>query len=68
MWKVSGKTTTLQLFLDSLSPKNKTKEGQLDDLKETRRYWKLKEEAQDRTLWRTQFGRSYGPVAKQTNT
>jgi hypothetical protein len=30
----------------------------LDDLKEARRYWKLKEEAQDRTLWRTQFGRS----------
>jgi hypothetical protein len=29
----------------------------LDDLKEARRYWKLKEEAQDRTLWRTQFGR-----------
>jgi hypothetical protein len=26
----------------------------LDDLKETRRYWKVKEEAQDRTLWRTQ--------------
>jgi hypothetical protein len=31
----------------------------LDDLKETRRYWKLKEEVQDRTLWRTQFGRGY---------
>jgi hypothetical protein len=31
----------------------------LDDLKETRRYWKLKEEAQDPTLWRTQFGRGY---------
>jgi hypothetical protein len=29
------------------------------DLKETRRYWKLKEEAQDRTLWRTHFGRGY---------
>jgi hypothetical protein len=29
----------------------------LDDLKETRKYWKLKEEAQDRTRWRTQFGR-----------
>jgi hypothetical protein len=27
----------------------------LDDLKETRRYWKLKEEALDRTLWRTRF-------------
>jgi hypothetical protein len=24
----------------------------LDDLKEKRRYWKLKEEALDRTLWR----------------
>jgi hypothetical protein len=29
----------------------------LDDLKEKRRYWKLKEEALDRTLWRTLFGR-----------
>jgi hypothetical protein len=33
----------------------------------SRRYWKLKEEAQDRTLWRTQFGRGYWPVARQTN-
>jgi hypothetical protein len=40
----------------------------LDDLKEARRSWKLKEEAQDRTLWRTQFGRGYGPVAKQDLT
>jgi hypothetical protein len=40
----------------------------LDDLKEARRYWKLKEEAQDSTLWRTQFGRGYGPVARQTTT
>jgi hypothetical protein len=40
----------------------------LDDLKEARGYWKLKEEAQDRTLWRTQFGRGYGPVARQTTT
>jgi hypothetical protein len=40
----------------------------LGDLKEARRYWKLKEEAQDRTLWKTQFGRSYGPVARQTTT
>jgi hypothetical protein len=29
----------------------------LDDLREKRRYWKLKEEALDRTLWRTRFGR-----------
>jgi hypothetical protein len=38
----------------------------LDDIKETRRYWKLKEEALDRTLWRTRFGRGYGPVLRQT--
>jgi hypothetical protein len=37
----------------------------LDDLKEARRYWNSKEEAQDRILWRTQFGRGYGHVAKQ---
>jgi hypothetical protein len=38
----------------------------LDDLKEKRRYWKLKEEALDRTLWRTSFGGDYGPVVRQT--
>jgi hypothetical protein len=38
----------------------------LDDLKEKRRYWKLREEALDHTLWRTRFGRHYGPVVRQT--
>jgi hypothetical protein len=38
----------------------------LYDLKEKRRYWKLKEEAPDRTVWRTRFGRGYGPVVRQT--
>jgi hypothetical protein len=38
----------------------------LDDLKEKRRYWKLKEEALDRTLWGSHFGRDYGPVVRQT--
>ena len=38
----------------------------LDDLKETRGYWKLKEEELDRTLWRNRFGRDYGPVVRQT--
>jgi replicative superfamily II helicase len=38
----------------------------LDDLKEKRRYWKLKEEALDRTLCRTRFGRVYGLVVRQT--
>jgi hypothetical protein len=38
----------------------------LDDLKEKKRCWKLKEEALDRTLWRTRFGRSYEPVVRLT--
>ena len=38
----------------------------LDGLKETRRCWKLKEEALDRTLWRTGCGRGCGPVGGQT--
>jgi len=37
----------------------------LDDFKEVRRYWKLKEEALDHTLRTTCFGRVYGPVVKQ---
>jgi hypothetical protein len=36
----------------------------LDDLKEKRRHWKLKQEALDRTLWRTLFGRGFEPVVK----
>jgi hypothetical protein len=38
----------------------------LYDLKEKRRYGKLKKEALDRTVWRTRFGRGYGPVVRQT--
>jgi len=36
----------------------------LYDLKETRRYWKLKKEALDRNLWRIVFGR----VCEQSQT
>jgi len=38
----------------------------LDDLKERRGYCDLKEEAVDRTVWRAGFGRSFGPVVRQT--
>jgi hypothetical protein len=38
----------------------------LDDLKERRGYWHLKEEALDRTMWRARFGRGFGPVVRQT--
>jgi hypothetical protein len=36
----------------------------LDELKEKRGYWKLKEEALYLTLWRTRFGRGCGPVVR----
>jgi len=38
----------------------------LDDIKGKRGDWKLKEEAVDRTPWRTRVGRGYGPVLRQT--
>jgi hypothetical protein len=38
----------------------------LDDLREKRRYWKLKEEALNHTLWRNRFGTGDGPVVRQT--
>jgi hypothetical protein len=34
----------------------------LDDLKKKKGYWKLEEEALDLTMWRTHFGRCYGPA------
>jgi hypothetical protein len=38
----------------------------LDDLKDRRGYSHLKEEALVRTMWRTRFGRGFGPVVRQT--
>jgi hypothetical protein len=38
----------------------------LDNFKTTTGYWKLKQEALDRTLWRTRFASGYGPVVRQT--
>ena len=34
----------------------------LDDLKDRRGCFQLKEEALDRTMWRNRFGRGFGPV------
>ena len=38
----------------------------LHDLKEKRVHRKLKEEALDRTVWRTRFGRDSGPVVRDS--
>jgi len=37
----------------------------LDDLKEKKSYWRLKEEALDRTQRRTRFGSGYELVVRQ---
>jgi hypothetical protein len=37
----------------------------LDSLQERRIYWNLNEEAFDRTVWKTHFGRGCGPVEIQ---
>ena len=37
----------------------------LDDLKEKREYWKMKEKAPDFTLQRTRLGNGCGPVLRQ---
>jgi hypothetical protein len=47
--------------IDMTGRRGRRRKQLLDDLKEKRRYWKL-----DRTLWRTRFGRGYGPVLRQT--
>jgi hypothetical protein len=36
----------------------------LDDLKKRRGYSYLKEKALDRTMWRSQFGKGFGPVIR----
>jgi hypothetical protein len=52
--------------IEMMGRRGKRRQQLLDDLKKNRRYWKLKEEALDRTQWRTHFGRGYGPIARQT--
>jgi hypothetical protein len=52
--------------IEMMGRRGRRRKQLLDDLKEKKRYWKLKEEALDRTLLRTRFGRGYGPVVRQT--
>jgi hypothetical protein len=52
----------LEGMIEMTGRRGRRRKQLLDDLTEKRRYWKLKEEALDRTLWRTRFGRGYGPV------
>jgi hypothetical protein len=51
--------------IEMMGRRGRRRKQLLDDLKEKKRYWKLKEEALDRTVWRTRFRRGYGPVVRQ---
>ena len=53
-------------FLNNIAQcRGRRRKQLLDDLKETRGYCKLKEEALDRTVWRPGFGRGCGRVVRQ---
>jgi hypothetical protein len=56
---VEGK---LERMIEMIERRGRRRKQLQDDLKETAGYCKLKEEALDRTLWRTRFGRGYEPV------
>jgi hypothetical protein len=56
----------LEVRIEMTGRRGRRRKQLLDDLKEKKRYWKLKEEALDRTVWRTRFRRGYGPVVRQT--
>jgi hypothetical protein len=57
---------TLEGRMEMTGRRGRRRKQLLDDLKEKRGYWKLKEEALDRSQWRSHFGRGYGPVVRQT--
>jgi hypothetical protein len=46
--------------------KGRRRKQLLDDLKETRGYWKLKEETLESSAWRTLIGRGCEPVIRRT--
>jgi hypothetical protein len=52
--------------IDVMGKLGRRRKQLLGDLKKTRGYCKLKEEALDRTFWRNPFGRGYGPLVEQT--
>jgi hypothetical protein len=46
--------------------RTRRRESLRNNPKEKGGYWKLKEEALDRTLWKTRFEREYGPDVRQS--
>ena len=66
-WQWAHKTTLHTERKCSLAAKRGRRRKQLlDDFNEMRGHLKLKEEALDRALWRTGFGKGYGSVVIET--
>jgi hypothetical protein len=63
-WVTEGK---IQGGIEVTGRQGRRRRKLLDDLKERRKYSRLKEESLDRTMWRARFGRGFGPVVRQTN-
>jgi ribosomal 50S subunit-associated protein YjgA (DUF615 family) len=56
----------IQVWIEVTGREGRRRRKLLDDLKERRGYFHLKEEALDRTMWRFRFGGGFGPVVRQT--
>jgi hypothetical protein len=52
--------------IDVTGRRGRKRKQVLYNKKETRRYWKLNEDARDGSLWRRRFGICYGAVVRQT--
>ena len=52
--------------LEVIRRRGKGRRKLLDDLKDRRGYFHMKEEALDRTMWRNRFGGGFGPVVRQS--
>ena len=63
---VRSRTKATEFSLEVTGRRGRRRGKLLDDLKERRGYSHLKEEALDRTVWRTRFGRGFGPVVRET--
>ena len=56
----------IQRKIEGNGRQGRSRKQLLDGLKKGRIFWKLKEEAQDFSLWRTRFSRFCGPAVRQT--
>jgi ribosomal 50S subunit-associated protein YjgA (DUF615 family) len=57
---------TFEGKVEAIGGRGRRRKQLLEELNEMRGHCKLREKALDRTLWKTRFGRGYGPVIRQT--